>query len=146
MDRPHRVPLARQAIVILRELHGLTGWGEFAFPAVYSSRRSMSDNTLNAALRRMGYTKEQVSVSGFRATASTLLNEMSRFNPDAIERQLAHMEENDVRRAYMHAAEFWSERVEMMQIWADYLDELKHAPAHAGRIKPFTTVKVERGL
>lgn len=144
MDRPHRVPLARQAIVILRELHGLTGWGEFAFPAVYSSRRSMSDNTLNAALRRMGYTKEQVSVSGFRATASTLLNEMSRFNPDAIERQLAHMEENDVRRAYMHAAEFWSERVEMMQIWADYLDQLKHGPGEGGRIKPFRTDMIER--
>lgn len=67
------------------------------------------------------YSKKEVSVSGFRATASTLLNEMGRWNPDAIERQPAHMEENDVRRAYMHAAEFWSERVEMMQVRADPL-------------------------
>ncbi len=126
MKRPHRVPLAHQAIVILRELHGLTGQGEYLFPAVDSVRRSMSNNTLNAALRRLGYSKDEVSVSGFRATASTLLNEMGRWNPDAIERQLAHMEENEVRRAYMHAAEFWSERVEIMQVWADYLDQLRH--------------------
>ena len=126
MKRPHRVPLARQAIVILRELHRITGQGEFVFPAVDSVRRCMSNNTLNAALRRLGYSKEEVSVSGFRATASTLLNEMGRWNPDAIERQLAHMEENDVRRAYMHAAEFWNERVEMMQVWADFLDQLRY--------------------
>ena len=76
-------------------------------------------------------------MSGFRATASTLLNEMGRWNPDAIERQLAHMEENDVRRAYMHAAEFWSERVEMMQVWADHLDYLRYGSPVEGRIKPF---------
>jgi integrase len=76
-------------------------------------------------------------VSGFRATASTLLNEMSRWNPDAIERQLAHMEENDVRRAYMHAAEFWSERVEMMQVWADYLDQLRYGASGDRQIRPF---------
>jgi hypothetical protein len=70
-------------------------------------------NTLNAALRRLGYGKDEISVSGFRATASTLLNEMGQWNPDAIERQLAHIE-NDVPCAYMHAAEFWSERVETM--------------------------------
>jgi integrase len=137
MKRPHRVPLSRQAIVILRELHALTGQGEFVFPAVDSIRRPMSNNTLNAALRRLGYAKEEVSVSGFRATASTLLNEMGRWNPDAIERQLAHMEENDVRRAYMHAAEFWGERVEMMQVWADYLDQLRHGLSTAHGIRPF---------
>jgi integrase len=125
MKRAHRVPLSRQAIVILRELHGLTGQGEYVFPAVDSVRRCMSNNTLNAALRRLGYSKEEVSVSGFRASASTLLNEMGQWNPDAIERQLAHVEENDVRRAYMYAAEFWGERVEMMQVWADYLQELR---------------------
>lgn len=135
MNRPHRVPLARQAIVILRELHRMTGQGEYVFPAVNSIRRCMSNNTLNAALRRLGYAKEEVSVSGFRASASTLLNQMSRWNPDAIERQLAHMEENDVRRAYMHAAEFWSERVEMMQVWADYLDQLRHGLKVGDRIK-----------
>jgi integrase len=137
MKRPHRVPLSRQAIVILRELHELTGQGEYVFPAVDSVRRPMSNNTLNAALRRLGYGKEEVSVSGFRATASTLLNEMGRWNPDAIERQLAHMEENDVRRAYMHAAEFWNERVEMMQAWADHLDQLRYGSPIEGRIKPF---------
>ena len=137
MNRPHRVPLARQAIVILRELHRITGQGEYVFPAVDSVRRCMSNNTLNAALRRLGYSKEEVSVSGFRTTASTLLNEMGRWNRDAIERQLAHLEENDVRRAYMHAAEFWSERVEMMQVWADYLDQLRYGSQVDGRITPF---------
>ena len=125
MSRPHRVPLARQAISILRDLQKITGQGEFLFPAITSVRRPMSENTLNAALRRLGYGKEEVSVHGFRTTASTLLNEMGRWNADAIERQLAHQEEDDVRRAYMHAAEFWDERVEMMQVWADYLDELR---------------------
>ena len=88
-------------------------------------------------LRRLGYAKDEISVSGFRATASTLLNEMGRWNPDAIERQLARMEENDVRRAYMHAAEFWSERVEMMQVWADHLDRLRYGSPVDERIKPF---------
>jgi integrase len=78
MKRPHRVPLARQAIGILRELHGLTGRSEFVFPAVDSFRQCMSNNTMNAALGRLGYSKEQVSVSGFRKTVSTLLNEMGR--------------------------------------------------------------------
>jgi integrase len=125
MDRPHRVPLARQAIAILRELHKITGGGDFLFPAITSVKRPMSENTLNAALRRLGYSKEEVTAHGFRTTASTLLNEMGRWTSDAIERQLAHQEEDDVRRAYMHAAEFWGERVEMMQVWADYLDELR---------------------
>ena len=128
-------PLSRQAIVILRELQGMTGQGEFLFPAVYSVRRCMSNNTLNAALRRLGYSKEEVSVSGFRATASTPLNEIGWWNPDAIKRQLALMEENDVRRAYMHAAEFWIERVEMMQVWADYLDQLRNGSPVEGRIQ-----------
>jgi integrase len=125
MDRPHRVPLARQAIAIIREVHKITGQGEFLFPAITSVRRPMSENTLNAALRRLGYTKDQVTAHGFRTTASTILNQMSRWSADAIERQLAHQEEDDVRKAYMHAAEFWSERVEMMQAWADYLDRLR---------------------
>jgi integrase len=115
----------------------LTGQGEYVFPAVNSFRRRMSNNTLNAALRRFGYAKDEISVSGFRATVSTLLNEMGRWNPDAIERQLAHMEENDVRRAYMHAAEFWSERIELMQVWADYLDQLRHGSRVDNLVKPF---------
>ena len=137
MKRPHRVPLSRQAIVIFRELHGVTVQGEYVFPAMNSFRRPMSNNTLNAALRRLGYAKDEISVSGFRATASTLLNEMGRWNPDAIERQLAHMEENDVRRAYMHSAEFWSERVEMMQVWADHLDHLRIGSSVDQGVRPF---------
>ncbi len=125
MGRPHRVPLARQAIAIIQELYKITGKGEFLFPAITSVRRPMSENTLNAALRRLGYAKEEVSVHGLRTTASSLLNEMGRWNPDAIERQLAHQEQNEVRHAYMHAAEYWDERVKMMQAWADYLDQLR---------------------
>jgi integrase len=129
MDRPHRVPLAKQAIAILRELYKITGQGEFLFHAITSVRRAMSENTLNSALRRLGYTKDEVTAHGFRTTASTLLNEMGRWNKDAIERQLAHQEQDDVRRAYMHAAEFWPERVEMMQVWADNLDQLRSGAA-----------------
>ncbi len=79
---------------------------------------------MNAALRRMGYAKEEVTPHGFRATAATLLNESGKWHPDAIERQLAHVEENEVRRAYTRG-EHWDQRVEMMQWWADYLDTLK---------------------
>jgi integrase len=82
----------------------------------------MSENTLNGALRRLGYSKDEATTHGFRSTAAVCLNEMSRWNPDAIERQLAHQESNAVRRAYTHAAEYWSERCEMMQVWADQLD------------------------
>ena len=85
---------------------------------------AMSDGAMNAALRRMGYAKEEVTPHGFRATAATLLNECGKWHPDAIERQLAHVEENEVRRAYTRG-EHWDQRVEMMQWWADYLDTLK---------------------
>lgn len=141
MDRPHRVPLADQAIAIIRDAHKITGKGEFVFPAITSVRRPMSENTVNAALRRLGYTKEEVTAHGFRTTASTLLNEMGQWNKDAIERQLAHQEEDDVRRAYMHAAEFWTERVKMMQVWADYLDQLREGAA----VIPLQTGRITRG-
>jgi integrase len=125
MRRPHRVPLARQSLAILRHLRGLTGGGRWLFPSVRTLTRPISENTLNAALRRLGYGSEEMSTHGFRAMAATRLNEMGRWNPDAIERQLAHQEANAVRRAYTHDAEFWSERVRMMQAWADYLDGLR---------------------
>ena len=125
MRRPHRVPLSRQALDILRDLQPITGGGRFLFPSVRSSLRPMSENTLNAALRRLGYGTDEMTTHGFRAMASTRLNEMGGWNPDAIERQLAHQERDDVRRAYVHAAEYWLERVKMMQAWADYLDELR---------------------
>lgn len=123
--RPLRVPLTRQALAIIQNLYKITGSGEFVFPAITSVRRPLSENTLNAALRRLGYTKDEVCAHGFRTTASSLLNDMSRWNKDAIERQLDHKEGNKVREAYMHAAEFWDQRVELMQYWADYLDQLR---------------------
>jgi integrase len=125
MRRPHRVPLSRQTLAILKDLKAITGELRWLFPSVRSVMRQISENTLNAALRRLGYGPDQMTAHGFRGMASTRLNEMGRWNPDAIERQLGHQESDDVRRAYMHAAEFWSERVKMMQAWADYLDELR---------------------
>jgi integrase len=125
MRREHRVPLAKQSLAILLQLKEITGGSSYLFPSIRSVHRPISENTLNAALRRLGYTKDEMTVHGFRSMASTRLNESGKFNPDAIERQLAHQEENKVRAAYTHAAEFWAERVRMMQFWADYLDELK---------------------
>jgi integrase len=125
MRRRHRVPLARQPLAILRELQAITGSGRWLFPSVRTLIRPISENTLNGALRRLGYGSEEMCIHGFRGMASTRLNEMGRWNPDAIERQLAHQEANAVRRAYTHGADYWSERVLMMQAWADYLDTLK---------------------
>jgi integrase len=125
MRRPHRVPLAHQALTILRELHGITGGSKYLFPSVRSWYRPISDNTLNAALRRLGYDKTELTVHGLRSTASVLLNESGKWHADAIERQLAHQEANEVRGAYTHAAEFWQVRVRMMRWWADELDRLR---------------------
>jgi integrase len=125
MKRPHRVPLSSQVIRTLGYLRRITGGAKLVFPSTRSLLRPLSENTLNAALRRLGYGPDQVTVHGFRTTASTRLNEMGRWNPDAIERQLAHQEDDDVRRAYMHGADFWTERVAMMQAWSDYLDDLR---------------------
>jgi integrase len=125
MRRQHRVPLARQSLAILHDLREITGGGRWLFPSVRTVARPISENTLNAALRRLGYGSEEMSTHGFRALAATRLNEMGRWNPDAIERQLAHQEVNAVRRAYTHSAEYWPERVSMMQAWADYLDTLR---------------------
>jgi integrase len=125
MRRPHRVPLAPQAIAILVELRKITGASKYLFPSVRSWHRPISENTLNAALRRLGYDKTELTVHGLRSTASSLLNESGRWNADAIERQLAHQEQDEVRGAYTHAAEFWQERVRMMNWWASHLDELR---------------------
>jgi integrase len=124
MRRPHRVPLSTQATAILAELSAITGTGKLLFPSILSDERAISDNTMNAALRRLGYDKSQMTAHGFRAMASTLLNETGKWHPDAIERQLAHVEGNDVRRAYARG-EHWEERVRMMQFWSDYLDQLR---------------------
>jgi integrase len=122
LRRLHIVPLPRQAVAILRELAPLTGHGRYVFPGVRSAKRPMSSNTVNAALRRLGYDKETMTGHGFRAMASTILNEQG-WNRDVIERQLAHAERSKVRAAYNHA-EYLGERRQMMQAWADYLDGL----------------------
>lgn len=125
MRRAHRMALPRQALELLSSLR-LISSGNFLFPSVRSSSRPISDGTLNAALRRLGYTKDEATGHGFRATASSLLNESGKWHPDAIERQLAHIEGNSVRAAYARG-EHWDERVSMMQWWADYLDQLRTA-------------------
>lgn len=125
MRRPHRVPLSRQALAIVQEMRSITGHSQWLFPSVLSVRQPISENTLNAALRRLGFGSDQMTAHGFRAMAATRLSEMGRWTPDTIERQLAHQEQNATRRAYTHGAEYWFERVAMIQAWADYLDELK---------------------
>ena len=102
----------------------MTGAGKLLFPSVRSADRAMSDNTLNAALRRLGYAKDEMTAHGFRAMAATILNECGKWHPDAIERQLGHLENNDVRRAYVRG-EHWAERVQMMEYWSNRLDELQ---------------------
>ena len=122
MKRVHIVPLSRQAIEVLRFLQPLTGNSKWLFPSARMNGKPMSDNTVRIALRSMGYTNDDMTAHGFRAMASTRLNEMG-WTPDVIERQLAHVEGNSVRAAYNHA-EYLEERRKMMQFWADYLDEL----------------------
>lgn len=124
MRKDHRVPLSRQAIAILHEIHSITGPAGFLFPSVRTRTRPMSDNTLNAALRRLGYASDEMTAHGFRAMAATLLNESGRWHPDAIERALAHGDADKVRAAYTRGA-YWHERVEMAQWWSDHLDTLR---------------------
>lgn len=124
MRRPHRVPLSTQVVVLFEALWELTGGEKYCFPSFRSSARPMSENTVNAALRALGFSQEPMTAHGFRAMAATLLNETGRFNPDAIERQLAHMENNGVRRAYTRG-EYWDELVTIMQFWSDELGRLR---------------------
>lgn len=122
--KPHSVPLSSQVTKLFFELKAHTGPKGYVFPAVHTSLRPMSENTINAAFRRMGFTKDEVSGHGLRSTASTLLNESGLWNPDAIERALAHGFSDAVRGAY-HRGEHWPERVKMAQWWSDYLDQAK---------------------
>jgi integrase len=123
MGELHIVPLSRQALAILNELKPLARGGRYLFPSLRTRDRPMSDNTINAALRRLGYSKEEQTGHGFRSMASTLLNEQG-FPPDVIELQLAHSERNKVRAAY-NKAQRLPERRRMMQVWSDYLDGLR---------------------
>ena len=124
MRDPHLVPLSTQAIEILRELHALTGGGRYVFPGARTNGRPMSDNAVLAALRRMGYAKDEMSGHGFRAMARTILDEVLGVRPDFIEHQLAHAVRDPNGRAYNRTAHL-AERRKMMQQWADYLDKLK---------------------
>ncbi len=124
MRKDHMVPLSRQSLAIFEGLKALTGPAGYAFPSIRSRTRPMSDNTINAALRRLGYSSKEMTAHGFRAMASTLLNESGKWHPDAIERALAHGDSDKVRAAY-HRGAHWDERVRMAQWWSDYLDELR---------------------
>ena len=124
MRKAHHVPLSKQAVAILREALTLSGPTGYVFPSVRTRARPMSENTLNAGLRRMGYTSEEMTAHGFRAMASTLLNESGMWSPDAIERALAHGDSDKVRAAY-HRGAHWNERLEMAQWWSDHLDGLR---------------------
>jgi integrase len=136
MKEPHLVPLPKQAVEILRELHPLTGASRYVFPSGRSFARPMSNNAINAALRRMGYDKETMTGHGFRALARTILDEVLNENPIVIEAQLAHKTPNPLGRAY-DRTQHLSARKTMMQRWADYLDGLKSG----AKIIPFQTAK-----
>lgn len=123
MRKSHQVPLSTQALSILKGVQKITGGGKLVFPGLRGGR-PLSENTFNAALRRLGYDHDEMTAHGFRAMASTLLNESGKWNPDAIERALAHGERDKIRAAYNRAAH-WAERVAMAQWWSDYLDTLR---------------------
>lgn len=122
--KDHCVPLSTQALEILEQARELTGGGRYIFPSAFSAKRPLSENGINQALRRMGYSGDVMTAHGFRTTASSLLNESGKWSPDAIERALSHKEANAVRAAY-HRAGYWSERVRMAQWWSDYLEVLR---------------------
>jgi integrase len=124
MKEPHLVPLSRQSLGILKELHHLTGRGSYIFPSPNTPARPMSDNAILCALRRMGIPKEEMTGHGFRAMARTVLDEVLHVRPDYIEHQLAHAVRDPNGRAYNRTAHL-PERRKMMQQWADYLEELR---------------------
>ena len=125
MRRPHNVPLSKQAIALLEDIWPYSDKSELVFPSIQSKKKLLSENAFNAAIRRMGYSGEEVTAHGFRVTASSILNARG-YNPDVIEAALAHQDPNTIRRTYNRAT-YWDERVQLMQDWADLLDELKSA-------------------
>ncbi len=135
--REHVVPLSRQSFAILERARAITGSGRFIFPAIGNLERPLSENTFTQALRRMGFSAEEMTAHGFRAMASTLLNESGKWSPDAIERALAHKDSDQVRAAY-HRGAHWNERVAMAQWWGDYLDTLRAGAA----VLPFRSIVV----
>lgn len=124
MRKEHLVPLTRQVVAILREAENISGGGKLAFPGLRGASRPISENTFNAALRRLGYGHDDMTAHGFRAMASTLLNQSGKWRPDVVERALAHGERDKIRAAY-NRAEYWSERVDMAGWWSDHLQMLR---------------------
>lgn len=135
MRKPHHVPLSKQSVELFRQLLAITGPSGYVFPSIRTRTRPMSENTVNAGLRRLGFSGDEMTAHGFRAMASTLLNESARWHPDAIERALAHGDEDRVRAAY-HRGAHWRERVEMAQWWSDYLDRMRQGAT----VIPFSKV------
>ncbi|WBU29621.1 site-specific integrase [Rhodopseudomonas palustris] len=137
MRRDHEVPLSTQALAVIRDAWDLTQ-GELIFTSIRSNVKPLSENAMNSALRRMGYTKDEATAHGFRSSASTILNERG-FNRDVIEAALAHEDEDEVRRVYQ-LSKFFQQRVKLMQDWADLLDEfrVRSAGRHATTVYPST--------
>lgn len=125
MRDPHLVPLSRQALELLEAAQAISAGQRYVFSSLYPGNRPMSENTINAALRRLGYSGKEMTAHGFRSMASTLLNESGKWSADAIERALAHKDANTVRASY-HRGKHWNERVKMAQWWSDYLDHLRN--------------------
>ncbi len=123
MRDPHMVPLSRQALGFLESAQAISAGQRYVFSSLYPGNRPISENTINAALRRLGYSGKEMTAHGFRAMASTLLNESGKWSSDAIERALAHKDTNAIRSIY-HRGAHWDERVKMAQWWSDYLDRL----------------------
>jgi integrase len=124
MRREHKTFLAPAAIAVLNDLHAITGRGRLVFPGLVSFDKPICENTLNGALRRLGYGPDEMTSHGFRASASTLLDESGKWSVEAIERQLAHVDRSSSRRAYARG-ERWHERVTMMAWWAGHIDDLR---------------------
>jgi integrase len=137
MRHSYEVPLSRQAVELLKSARTLSAHQQYVFSSLYPATRPMSENTINAALRRLGYSGQEMTAHGFRATASTLLNESSLWNPDAIERALGHYDSNSVRGTY-HRGPHWHERRRMAQWWSDSLDMMRNKSAG-----PIETTKVK---
>lgn len=131
--KPHKVPLSPGAITVLNQLKKLGNKSIYVFPGARSPEKCMSENTLNNAIRGLGYSNQQMCAHGFRSAASTMLNECALWNPDAIEKQLAHVDKNKIRRVY-HRAEYWDERIKIMNWWAEHCNYLRSG----GQIIPFS--------
>jgi|HubBroStandDraft_6_1064221.scaffolds.fasta_scaffold209715_2 integrase len=129
MRRPHDVPLSKQTLAVLRDIWDLSHGDGLVLPSVRSVVKPLSENAMNSALRRVGYTKDQMCPHGFRSSASTILNERG-YDNDVIETALAHQDEDEVRRAY-NRAKYWPQRVRLLQDWADLLDEFRKLSATA---------------